>query len=257
MRKWVADLHVHTLLSPCAAVEMTPRNIVMNAAQNGINLIAVTDHNVSGNVMAALRAGAHYDVKVWPGIEVETKEGGHVVALFDSLAKLCAFQNIIDDNMLPVKNDIDKFGRQFIVDEEDNFVTEEERLLLTSIELDVHRIVLHVEQLGGVCIAAHIDRPAYSLLSYLGFIPASSGLAAVEISRNSLRELTEKKLACRVGNLPYVTNSDSHSIEAFLTGPKNHIYMKEATIKEFKLALLGREGRFIKAGQQINNSRLF
>lgn len=252
MQRWVADLHVHTLLSPCAAIEMTPRHIMMHAAQNGVDLVAVTDHNVSGNVAAALRAGQQYGVTVWPGIEVETKEGGHVVTLFDSLKKLNMFQEIVDKNMLPLKNNAEKFGGQFVVDEEDEFVREEERLLLASIELDVDAVIAHVAEFGGVCIAAHVDRPAYSLLSYLGFILGDSGFCAVEISRNSLSELTEKKISRLVGNLPYVTNSDAHSIDEFLTGPKTHICMQEPTIKEFRLALQNTDGRYVEAGHKIN-----
>lgn len=252
MKKWVADLHIHTLLSPCAEIEMTPRHIMMHAAQNGVNLVAITDHNVSGNVFAAVRAGQNYGVVVWPGVEVETKEGGHMVVLFDSIKKLSAFQVILDANMTGLLNDAKKFGGQFVVDEFDEFVREEERMLLTSSELDVDATIAYATELGGVCMAAHIDRPAYSLLSYLGFINAESGFCAVEISRNRLQEVKERLLAPIVGNLPYVTNSDAHTIDDFLTGPKNHIYMPEPTIKEFKLALAGAQGRWLEAGCKID-----
>ena len=43
MRWFRADLHVHTVLSPCAAVEMTPRNIVRHAQAAGIDIVAITD----------------------------------------------------------------------------------------------------------------------------------------------------------------------------------------------------------------------
>ena len=56
LRRFVADLHVHTLLSPCAALEMTPHNIVLHAAAKGIDLVAITDHNAGDNVRAAQRA---------------------------------------------------------------------------------------------------------------------------------------------------------------------------------------------------------
>ena len=50
MQTVLADLHVHTLLSPCAEVEMTPHHIVMRAAEYGIGAVAITDHNASANV---------------------------------------------------------------------------------------------------------------------------------------------------------------------------------------------------------------
>lgn len=45
MKTVIGDFHVHTLLSPCAEIEMTPHHIVMQAAEYGIQLLAVTDHN--------------------------------------------------------------------------------------------------------------------------------------------------------------------------------------------------------------------
>ncbi len=251
MDRWVADLHVHTLLSPCAEIEMTPRHIVMQAAANGVNLVAITDHNVCGNVLPAIRVGQELGVVVWAGVEVETMEGGHVVVLFDSLKKLLKFQEVLDKNMPDMQNNAEKFGGQFIVDENDEFIKEETRMLLASVKLDVDALIALADSLGGVCIAAHVDKPAYSLLSYLGFIQADSGFVAVEISRNSLKELTEKKMAKLLGNLPYITNSDAHMINDFLTGPKNYIYMKQPTIEEFKLALKGLDGRKIEAGKKI------
>ena len=64
MKTFICDFHVHTLLSPCAEVEMTPHHIVMRAAQYGISTLAITDHNSSGNILAALEAGEKYGVKV-------------------------------------------------------------------------------------------------------------------------------------------------------------------------------------------------
>ena len=57
MKTVIGDFHVHTLLSPCAEIEMTPHHIVMQAAEYGIQLLAVTDHNASANAVAAIQAG--------------------------------------------------------------------------------------------------------------------------------------------------------------------------------------------------------
>ena len=111
----------------------------------------------------------------------------------------------------------------------------------------------HQRQIGGLCLAAHIDRPAYSLLVQLGFIPNDMGLQGVEISRNSLAELEQLKLKRLSGNLPYVTNSDAHRMLEFLEGPKNKITIEEATISELKLALAGKDGRSWFPGYFIND----
>lgn len=249
MRRYVADLHIHTLLSPCAAIEMTPRHILLHAKEYGIDLIAITDHNVSGNVLPAVKLGEKYGIVVWPGVEVESAEGAHIVVLFDDLANLHAFQKLLDANMTNLQNNAEKFGGQFVVDEEDEFVKEETRLLLAPTKLSVKNITASVNELGGVCLAAHIDRPANSLLSYFGFVPDELGLSAVELSRNSLGQLDGGKYDKVINNLSYLTNSDAHNMEDFIRGPKNHLYMKEATIKEFLLALRSKQNRYINAGK--------
>ena len=54
MKTYRAELHVHTVLSPCAGVEMIPPLIVREALQLGINMIAITDHNATANIAAVM-----------------------------------------------------------------------------------------------------------------------------------------------------------------------------------------------------------
>ena len=99
MKTVIGDFHVHTLLSPCAEIEMTPHHIVMQAAEYGIQLLAVTDHNASANAVAAIQAGERYGIKVFPGMEVECREEAHIVVLFDNLKQLRRWQKIVDFSM--------------------------------------------------------------------------------------------------------------------------------------------------------------
>ena len=243
MNKWLADLHVHTLLSPCAEIEMTPDHIVREAAESGVNLLAITDHNASANIVAAIDAGQCYGVKVLPGMEVQCKEEAHIIVLFDNLEQMECWQQIVDKKMLPLRNDPVRFGSQFIVDADDKFVAEEHRMLLASLQLEADEIIDYCNNLGGICIAAHIDRPSYSLLGQLGFLTEAMALAAVEISPIGIQELTKKCLKPLVGGLPYLTSSDAHRMTEFLAGPKTAFYLKEPTIAEMKLALRGEKGR--------------
>lgn len=252
MKTLMGDFHIHTLLSPCAEIEMTPHHIVMQAAKYGVELLAVTDHNASANAVAAVQAGERYGVRVFPGMEVECREEAHVIVLFDNLKQLRRWQKIVDFSMSGLKNNPERFGAQFVVDDDDNFVEEEERMLLGPLQLSVQEVVRKVSEIGGLCIAAHIDRPAYSLLMQLGFIPDDIGLEAVEISRNSLTELVQLRLKSLSGNLPYVTNSDAHRMLEFLEGPKNKITIEEATIAELKMALAGNAGRSWHPGYFID-----
>lgn len=46
LRRLRADLHIHTCLSPCGELAMSPRAVVEAARAAGLDLIAVTDHNM-------------------------------------------------------------------------------------------------------------------------------------------------------------------------------------------------------------------
>lgn len=249
MQTVLADLHVHTLLSPCAEVEMTPHHIVMRAAEYGIGAVAITDHNASANVLAALEAAQRYGVKVFPGMEVESSEEAHIVALFDTLEQLQRWQLLVDEHMNGMLNDVERFGAQYVVDAEDEFVREEQRLLHAPLSLTAAQIVQQVAALGGLTIAAHIDRPSYSILGQLGFIELDFGFAAAEISDAGWRRKMQSKLQRLAGYLPFITNSDAHNIYDFVQGPKNLLQVEELTIAELKLALAGKGMRNVLPGQ--------
>lgn len=254
MRQWLADLHIHTLLSPCAEIEMTPHHIVMKAAEFGVQIIAITDHNASANVAATIAVGERYGVKVLPGMEVQCQEEAHIIVLFDTLAQLQSWQEIVDKNMSQLQNDPAKFGAQFIVDDEDNFVAEESRMLLASLKLKASEVVSYCNELGGICIAAHIDRPSYSLLGQLGFLTVDLGLAAAEISYAGIAELTNHCLQPLAANLSYITSSDAHRMAEFLQGPKSLMHLEVPTVNEIKKALAGKEGRSCSPGYFIKKT---
>ena len=145
--------------------------------------------------------------------------------------------------MLPLHNDPNRFGSQFIVDADDNFVAEEQRMLLASLKLEADEIIDYCNNLGGICVAAHIDRPSYSLLGQLGFLTKDMALAAVEISPIGLDELAKKCLKPLIDGLPYLTSSDAHRMEEFISGPKTIFYLETPTVAEIKLALRCEQGR--------------
>jgi PHP family Zn ribbon phosphoesterase len=242
IRRYVADLHVHSLLSPCAAVEMTPRNIIWHAAEHGIDIVAITDHNAGDNVRAALEAAKGANVTVLPGMEVETREEIHFVALFGKMRSFMEWERIVEAHRSGRKNDTTKFGAQFVVDAEDNFICEKEAMLLASLTLTLKEACDIVADLGGIAIASHVDRPAYSLVSQLGFIPPGLKLAAVEISRRLDRTAAVAKIPSLKG-WPLVTNSDAHTIEDFLSGPKTVFEIAEPTLAEIRQALNNENSR--------------
>jgi predicted metal-dependent phosphoesterase TrpH len=70
------DLHVHTTYSSDSLI--TPKELIYFAKKNGLNAVAVTDHNcLEGAVKIAREVK---DFLVIPGMEVSSSEG-HIVAL--------------------------------------------------------------------------------------------------------------------------------------------------------------------------------
>ena len=122
-RRWFrCDLHLHTVLSPCAEVEMIPPLIVRRALELGLDLIAITDHNATHNIEAVQRAAAGTPLIVWPGMEVQTREEVHLLCLFDDNAAAFAWQQRVDAALPPRLNDAEHFGGQFVVDETGEFI---------------------------------------------------------------------------------------------------------------------------------------
>jgi len=244
MQWFRADLHVHSLLSPCAAVEMTPRNIIRNAVAAGVDIVAITDHNAGDNVAAAMRAAAGTGVTVLPGMEVQTREEVHLLTLFEKMRDFVRWCDFIKLHRSPLKNDERKFGAQFVVDETDELVRVEESMLLASTDLSVQQASEQAAQIGGMVIAAHVDRPAYSLISQLGFIPSDVRLDAVEVSRRMEWTTARQKIAA-IGELPVIVSSDAHTIDDFVSGPKTMFHVESPTLAEMRQALEAGNGRRI------------
>ena len=116
MKKFRADLHVHTVLSPCAEVEMIPPLIVQEALERGIHLIAITDHNATGNIRAVMEAAQGTDLTVLPGMELQTREEVHLLCLFETIEQAETWQKVVDSILPDRSNNPEFFGEQFIVD---------------------------------------------------------------------------------------------------------------------------------------------
>jgi hypothetical protein len=236
------DLHVHTVLSPCAEIEMIPPLIVRRAREVGLDLIAITDHHASENIEAVQRAAAGSGLAVLPGMEVQTREEAHIVCLFDTLEQVARWQGVVYDSLPPVPNRPEVLGPQFVVDETGEFVREEERLLLASMGLPVEAVVEKVCELGGLAIAAHVDRPSYSLLGNLGFVPEGLALAGLEISAHG----DVAQLIARfpgVADWPLIRSSDAHCLADM--GARMTARLAAPTVAELALALRREQGRSV------------
>ena len=80
--KIATDLHIHSCLSPCGDMEMTPNNLVNMAFLKGLDAIALADHNTAKNLPAAKAVADARDLVLVPAIEAESREEVHVLCYF-------------------------------------------------------------------------------------------------------------------------------------------------------------------------------
>lgn len=240
MRIFRAELHLHTVLSPCAEVEMIPPLIVQQALERGANLIAVTDHNNSRNCAAVMEAARNTGLSVLPGMELQTREEVHLLCLFDTLEQVQAWQAQVDEKLPDRPNDPDHFGEQFIVDATGEFLAREERLLINSTSFTFEGAVAGVEDLGGLPIPAHVDRQANGLIGVLGFIPDGIRLAGLEVSRRIRLEQIYDKLP-QVRGYSLLQGGDAHRLDEILAA--NEFWIEDPTVDEIRMALADAGGR--------------
>jgi len=243
IRAFRCDLHMHSCLSPCADLEMSPRALVRKSIDERLDIIAVCDHNASENVRYTIKAAEGTNLIVLPGMEVTSSEEVHVLALFESQESLVKLQDLVYAH-LPGKNDEAIFGCQAIVNELDEVEGLNERLLIGATGISLDQIVNGIHELGGLVIASHIDREGFSLLGQLGFIPSDLTLDAVEVSpRTGLKGARDRfpELAA----YPLVEFSDAHRLGEVGQGVTK-IYLEMGTLSELKMAFEKRKGRYIQ-----------
>ena len=212
MPEFYYDLHMHTCLSPCGDMDMTPNNIVNMAKLLGLDVIALTDHNTSLNCEAAMKAGEAAGLLVIPGMELTTSEDIHAVCLFPTLEKALAFCEYVDANRIKIRNKPDIYGRQVVMNENDEETGEIEHLLLPASFIGISEAYGKAKEFGGICYPAHIDRDSLSILSVLGEIDPCCGFKTAELADISkLPELKEKHPILNGMNI--VTCSDAHYLE--------------------------------------------
>jgi hypothetical protein len=208
----------------------------------GLDIIAICDHNSTENTAAFMNAGYERGLTVLPGIEVTTKEEIHLLALFDRQEDCMALQEWIYKN-LPGENVEEVFGSQTVVNERDETIGTNRRMLIGATLLPLEQVVSFVGSLRGVTIASHIDRPAFSLLGQLGFIPEGIPLDGLEISSRTSNEEAQKRFHA-YQHYSFVRFSDAHRLED-IGKNMTHFVLKEATSEEVKLALHRQEGRSV------------
>ena len=222
-RFWNVDLHIHSYGASADVkdVAMTPQAIVDSAIKQGLSVIAITDHNSDANVAAGVAYAQSQPGKilVLPGVEVTTAHG-HLLAYFspDEINNLSRFLAKID--LVGAMGAANTHTAKSMAD-----------------------VIAEAEKLGGICIAAHIDRTKTGFEMFApGFqnwkrdIICSSGLYGIECDAvDSLKWYSDADDAMPDGperkniykareevpglkgreHLAYVQGSDSHSLADF------------------------------------------
>lgn len=243
MKKYRADLHIHTVLSPCASLEMSPDNIIKSALEMGMNIIGIADHNTTKQCGVIKQLGEENGILVLCGAEINTKEEVHCLAFFENDKILNEFQVYLDQHLPVVKNKPELFGDQVWVDRNNHILGEEDRLLIVGLNQSIDQVAEKVNNLGGIFIPAHIDRPRFSILSQLGFLSPDLNVSGVEVSKIVDMEQFVQKHKW-IEKYSVMTNSDAHTLDQIGSAYSSFL-MKEASFNEIKKALNEEEGRKI------------
>ena len=187
---------------------MSPSEIVTRAVAAGIDGIALTDHQSARNTPAIAECARRAGLKCLFGMEVQTAEEVHTVALFDTTEQALALTDWVYAAMPKRVNDPETFGDQPVVTWDDDIVEMEWRILAMGCRRTIPETAAKVHELDGLYIAAHIDRPNFSVLGSLGAIPDNS-FDAVELSRTADESLWFPKAA----GYAVIRSSDAHNLD--------------------------------------------
>ncbi|NLC44288.1 MAG: PHP domain-containing protein [Clostridiales bacterium] len=207
--KVAIDLHIHSALSPCGDDDMTPNNIVNMAILNGLDAIAVTDHNSCDNVEAVMKV-AEGRILVIPGMELQTREEVHLLSYFNDLSSLISFSNELLPFFDGLSNSPSFFGHQWIINELDEITGEMDQALLTSLSISLDDAVELIRRHKGIAVPAHVNKSSYSITSQLGFLPSYLNFRMLEYSQYHEMNFSD------FPRCNFIFSSDAHSLGQIL-----------------------------------------
>ncbi|MEN3010845.1 MAG: PHP-associated domain-containing protein [Candidatus Bipolaricaulaceae bacterium] len=244
MRWYRADLHIHSVLSPCASLAMSPRRIVAEARRARLDLIAICDHNAGANGPYA-RKLAPRAPHVLMGMEIQTAEEVEVLALFPEAEPCLALQEELYALLPPIPNDPELFGDQLVVDEADEIVRRVDKLLLSPVPLSLEEVAARVRRYEGVVIPAHVERVPGGLLGVLGLLPPGAW-PAVEVSPWARLEEVLARWPELEGRR-ILRSSDAHYPEE-IGRAWTELRLRRPSFGELARALAGWGGREVRPG---------
>lgn len=244
MKKFRADLHVHTVLSPCADLDMSPDRIIGLALERGIDILAVTDHNSTAQCAIVRKQAEGTGLLVVNGCEVNSREEIHAICLFEDDYTSCKFQQFLDHYLPEIPNRPEYHGHQVLVNNKNQITRHLPNYLGSPLRIDIEMIEQYTHQLNGLFIPAHIDRPINSLYSQLGYLPTNLRVDGMQLSKFA----NEQEIRSRYdihADVSLITASDAHYVED-IGSAATSFYLYEPTFQEIRWALNQKNGRFVK-----------
>jgi PHP family Zn ribbon phosphoesterase len=223
------DFHIHSCLSPCADLAMTPNEIGKRLQNAQVDWVSITDHNSCENLLVFEKVLNNYGIALLPGIEVQTKEEVHVLIYLKDIAVAQKFSNEIGKHLPQRKNDPERFGYQLLVNENDEFIGMENKLLSTSTDLSIDELWNLSRRYDALFVYAHPDR-RFGIIRQLGFIPEKPQFDAIEIFESGKMKMEKATLK----------SSDAHFLFQ-IEKPSVKIKVDAPTFEEFKKALFTKE----------------
>lgn len=210
MKDYYYDLHIHSCLSPCGDNESTPDSIAGMGELNGLDIMALTDHNSLKNCPAFFKAALRHGILPVAGAELTTAEDIHMVCLFENLEKGMEFDRFLEEKIIKIPNRTDIFGNQVVCDSEDNIIGEEKYLLTNATSITFDEAPKLIEKFGGICYPAHIDRSSNSVSAVLGIFPKHLNFRVAEV-KNRLK-LDEYSKFSGIEKNKLIVSSDAHNL---------------------------------------------
>ncbi len=181
------DLHIHTPASDCFDDKsITPDDIVKKSIKEGLDVIAVTDHN-SGMWIDDVKKAAKNRLVVFPGVEISATGGEitiHIVAIFDKDKSSKDIENLLGD----LKIYPEKYGKP------DAYTTD-----------SPSEVIDKIAARGALAVAAHANS-SQGVMGGMKGNPRSgviknSNLAAVEATSGDFSSAEKRKSGKRVIDL--------------------------------------------------------
>lgn len=196
-----ADIHNHSCLSPCADLTMSPRFLSRAAKARGLDIVALTDHNASLNCPAFAAAAAGNGLIPLFGVEMNSLEEVHLLAIFPSPREALEFGERLDSILPFFPAGQWAGGDQAVVDESENLLDLYGKWLGAALEAGFGDLAALAAGAGALVVPAHVDRAHFSVFSQLGFLP--------EGPYDAVESMREPPPTLRLGHSA-VSSSDAH-----------------------------------------------